>query len=154
VWRSFTLRYIYCFFIGSSFRLAAISSTYLVLKCCFFLIICSFQSTAPGINNNFWETEHPTLKCFAHLKTVLVHSYMGMDCDVDFLNFFILNARVLQSMTVVVKPNNEEFLAEQREKLQLHNRASRGAQFRFTTDDIRRKYWHIWDARDLYLVDP
>ena len=79
---------------------------------------------------------------------------MGMDCDVDFLNFFLLNARVLQSMTVVVKPNNEEFLAEQREKLQLHNRASRGAQFRFTTDDIRRKYWHIWDARDLYLVDP
>ena len=114
----------------------------------------SFQSTVSGIKNNFWETEHPTLKCFAHLKTVLVHSDTGMDCDVDFLNFFILNARVLQSMTVVVQPNNEEFLAEQREKLQLHNRASRGAQFRFTTDDIRRKYWHIWDVRDLYLVDP
>ena len=57
-------------------------------------------------------------------------------------------------MTVVVQPNNEEFLAEQREKLQLHNRASRGAQFRFTTEDIRRKYWDIWNARDLYLVDP
>ena len=80
---------------------------------------------------------------------------MGMDCDVDFLNFFLLNVRVLQSMTVVVKPNdNEEFLAKQREKLQLHNRASRGAQFCFTNDDIRRKYWHIWDVRDLYLVDP
>ena len=114
----------------------------------------SFQSTVSGIKNNFWETEHPTLKCFAHLKTVLVHSDTGMDCDVDFLNFFILNTRVLQSMTVVVQPNNEEFLAEQREKLQLHNRASRGAQFRFTTEDIRRKYWDIWNARDLYLVDP
>ena len=119
-----------------------------------YVYVRSFQSTASGINNNFWETEHPTLKCFAHLKTVLVHSDTGMDCDVDFLNFFLLNARVLQSMTVVVKPNNEEFLAEQREKLQLHNRASRGGQFRFTTDDIRRKYWHIWDACDLYLVDP
>ena len=140
----------------SSFRLAAISSTYLVLKCCFFLMyICSFQSTAPGINNNFWESEHRTLKCFAHLKTILVYSYMGMDCDVDFLNFFVLNARVLQSMTVVVKPDNDqELLAEQREKLQLDNRASRGAQFRFSTDDIRRKYWHIWNVRDLYLVDP
>ena len=57
-------------------------------------------------------------------------------------------------MTVVVQPNNEEFLAEQRAKLQLHNRASRGAQFRFITEDIRRKYWDIWNARDLYLVDP
>ena len=89
----------------------------------------SFQSTASGINNNFWETEHPTLKCFAHLKTVLVHSDTGMDCDVDFLNFFILNARVLQSMTVVVQPNNEKFLAKQREKFQLDNRASRGPSF-------------------------
>ena len=141
----------YCFFIGSSFRLAAISSTYLVLKCCFFLM---FQNTATGMNNNFWETEHRTLKCFTHLKTILVYSYMGMDCDVDFLNFFVLNARVLHSMTVVVKPDNDqELLAEQREKLQLDNRASRGAQFRFSTDDIRRKYWYIWDVRDLYLVD-
>ena len=113
-----------------------------------------FQSTAPGINNNFWETEHPTLRCFAHLKTVLVHSYMWIDCDVDILNFFVLNVRVLQSMTVMVNPNNEELLAKQREKLQLDNRASRGAQFRFSTDYIRRKYCHIWDARDLYLVDP
>ena len=112
-----------------------------------------FQSIASAANNNFWETEHPTLKCFAHLKTILVH--VGMDCDVvHFLNFFVLNARVLQSMTVVIKPNNEEFLAKHREKLQLHNRASRGAKFRFTTDDIRRKYCHIWDVRDLYLVDP
>ena len=56
-----------------------------------------------------------------------MHIYMGKDCDVDFLNFFVLNARVLQSMTVVVKPNNEEFLAKQSEKLQQDNRASRGA---------------------------
>ena len=67
---------------------------------------------------------------------------MCKDCDIDFLNFFVLNTRVIQSMTIVVKPNNEEFLAKQREKLQLDNRASRGAQFRFSTDDIRRKYWH------------
>jgi hypothetical protein len=68
---------------------------------------------------------------------------MGKDCDIDFLNFFALNARVLESMTVVVKPNNEEYLAKQREKLQLDNWVSRGAQFRFSTDDSRLKYWHI-----------
>ena len=114
-----------------------------------------FQSDASGANNNFWETEHPTLKCFTHLKTILVYSYMGMDCDVDFLNFFVLNARVLQSMTVVVKPDlDQELLAKHHEKLQLDNRASRGAQFRFSTDNIRSDYWQIWDVRDLYLVDP
>ena len=31
------------FFIGSSFRLAALSSTYLVLKCCFLLIYVLFR---------------------------------------------------------------------------------------------------------------
>ena len=40
---------------------------------------------------------------------------MGNDCDIDFVNFFALNARVLESMIVVVKTNNEEFLASQRE---------------------------------------
>ena len=79
---------------------------------------------------------------------------MGKDCDIDFLNLFVLNARVLELITVVVKPNNEEFLAKQREKLQQDNRASRGAHFRFSTDDSRRSYWHIWDVRDLYLVGP
>ena len=77
-----------------------------------------------------------------------------MIVDIDFVNFFALNARVLQSMTVVVKPNNEEFLAKQREKLQLDNQAYSGAQFRFTTHDSRRNYWNIGDVRDLYLVDP
>ena len=57
-------------------------------------------------------------------------------------------------MTVVVKTNNEEFLAKKREKLQLDDRASSGAQFHFTTDDSRRNYWDIRDVRDLYLVDP
>ena len=42
---------------------------------------------------------------------------MGNDCDIDFVNFFALNARVLESMIVLVKTNNEEFLASQREKL-------------------------------------
>ena len=79
---------------------------------------------------------------------------MGNDCDIDFVNFFALNARVLESMTVVVETNNEEFLASQREKLQLNNRVSSVAQFRFTTENSRRNYWHIAGVHDLYLVDP
>ena len=141
-------------FIGSSFRLAALSSTYLVLKCCFFAYLCSFQSSVPGRKNKYWEPEHPNfIRCLdAHLKTVLVKSYMSNDCDIDFVNFFALNARVIESMIVVVKTNNEEFLATQ--KLHLDNWASSGARFCFTTDDSRRKYWHRWDVHDLYLIDP
>ena len=83
-----------------------------------------------------------------------MRSNMGIDCDIDFVNFFALNARVLESMIVVVKTNNEEFLASQREKLQLDNRTSSVAQFRFTTENSRRNYWHVADVHDLYLVDP
>ena len=79
---------------------------------------------------------------------------MGNDCDIDFVNFFAFNARVLESMIVLVKTNNEEFLVSQREKLQLDNRASNVAQFRFTTENSRRNYWQIDGVRDLYLVDP
>ena len=144
------------FFIGSSFRLAALSSTYLVLKCCFFAYLCSFQSSVPGRKNKYWEPEHPNLiRCLdANLKTVLMRSYMGNDCDIDFVNFFALNARVLKSMIVVVKTNNKKFLASQHEKLQLDNRTFRVAQFRFTTENSRRNYWHIAGVHDLYLVDP
>ena len=88
------------------------------------------------------------------MKTVLLKSHNGIDCGIDFVNFFALNARVLESMTVVVDPNNKEFLAKQREKLQLDKRASSDAQFRFTTNNSRRNYWDIGDIRDLYLVDP
>ena len=77
---------------------------------------------------------------------------MGNDCDIDFVNFFALNARVLESMTVVVDPNNAEYLAKQREKIPLDNRASSRAQFHFTTED--NKEWIITNVRDLYLVDP
>ena len=57
-------------------------------------------------------------------------------------------------MIVVVKTNNEEFLASQREKLQLDNRASSVAQFRFSTENSRRNYWHIAGVHDLYLINP
>jgi len=88
---------------------------------------------------------------------------MGIDCDIDFVNFFALKARVLESMIVVVKTNDndafltsqrEKYLASQIEKLQLDNRASSVAQFCITTENSRRNYWHIAGVHDLYLVDP
>ncbi|XP_047049307.1 putative F-box/LRR-repeat protein At5g02700 isoform X2 [Lolium rigidum] len=47
----------------------------------------------------------------------------------------------------------DEFLAEQRMKLQLENRASRCARFDFTTEQSIRYYWCMNDVRDLE-IDP
>ena len=55
-------------------------------------------------------------------------------------------------MTAVVDPNNAEYLAKKREKLQLDNRASSRDQFHFTTEDNNK--WIITNVRDLHLVDP
>ena len=85
----------------------------------FFDYLYYFQSSVRERKNKNWECEHPNLiRCLdAHLKTVLVRSNMGIDCDIDFVNFFALKARVLESMIVVVKTNdNDAFLASQREK--------------------------------------
>jgi hypothetical protein len=61
--------------------------------------------------------------------------YKGSMSEVNFFTFFVLNAKLLESVTLVVsakRANNEEFIAKQRRKLQLENMASRGAQFHFT----------------------
>ena len=103
-----------------------------------------------------WEPEHPNLiRCLdAHLKTVVLKCYRGKNSDIDFVTFFALNAKVLESMTLVVETNNEEFLTKQHQKLQLDNRASSGAKFHFTTDDSKRNCWDIQYVHDLYLFDP
>jgi hypothetical protein len=82
--------------------------------------------------------------------------YRGTRSQVSFVTFFVLNARVLESMILQIehKNDNEEFLAEHRRKLQLENRASRGARFQFTTDKCVRNVWDINDARVLDLADP
>jgi hypothetical protein len=65
----------------------------------------------------------------------MLEYYQGSMCEVNFFTFFVLNAKVLESVTLVVsgkRANDEEFIAKQRRKLQLENMASRGAQFHFT----------------------
>ena len=59
-------------------------------------------------------------------------------------------------MTLQVETSyyNEEFLVEQRRKLQLQDRVSRGAQFHFTTGICIRTNWDIKHVRDLDVVDP
>jgi hypothetical protein len=66
------------------------------------------------------------------LKKVVVKNYWGMRPDVDFAKFFVLNAKVLKRMEFDALNNcNDKWLANQHRRLQLENRASRGAEFKF-----------------------
>ncbi|VAI13588.1 unnamed protein product [Triticum turgidum subsp. durum] len=90
------------------------------------------------------------------LKTIVFECYEGIKSDIEFASFFVLNATVLELMTLQIgaRDYNEKFLAEQRRKLQLENKASRGARFHFTTDRCARGVWDVHHVRDLDLTDP
>ena len=68
------------------------------------------------------------------LKIMVLNYYSGRKPDVDFVTFFVLNARQLESMTLMVQTEDEDFLAKQHHKLKLEKRASHGARFHFTAE--------------------
>jgi hypothetical protein len=63
---------------------------------------------------------------------------------------------MLESMTFQGQRYNvsERFLAEQHQLLQLEKRASRCAQFYFTTKRCDHDFMHINHAHDLSITDP
>ncbi|KAM0909365.1 hypothetical protein ACQ4PT_014860 [Festuca glaucescens] len=105
---------------------------------------------------NFWRRKHRELiKYFdIRLKTIVISTYIGLWSEVNFATFFVLNAKSLELMIFEVNSSNEEFISKEQKKLQLDNRASRGARFRFTTDRCLRGRLDIDHVRDLDLADP
>ncbi|XP_047050468.1 F-box/LRR-repeat protein At3g26922-like [Lolium rigidum] len=85
--------------------------------------------------NNLWRRKHHNFikRHDIRLKTLVLRRYWGNKSQVNFVTFFLLNARMLESVTLQVERYNEEFVEDQRTKLQLENRASRAAQLHFTT---------------------
>nr|XP_051185012.1 uncharacterized protein LOC127299137 [Lolium perenne] len=106
--------------------------------------------------NNLWRRKHRELiKCFdIRLKTIVISTYVGLWSEVNFATFFVLNAKLLELMVFEVNCTDEEFISKEQKKLQLDNRASRGAQFQFTTDRCLRGRLDIDHVRDLDLADP
>jgi hypothetical protein len=84
----------------------------------------------------------------------VISTYIGLWSEVNFATFFVLNAKSLELMIFEVNSANEEFISKAQKKLELDNRASRGAQFRFTTDRCLRGRSDIDHVRDLDLADP
>ena len=116
----------------------------------------SFQSYQDG-DKNLWRRKHRNLiKCLdIHLKTVVLNNYQGILSQISFSTFFVLNAKMLESMTFECQRYNvtDRFLAEQHQLLQLEKRASRCARFYFTKR-CRHEFLHINHAHDLSISDP
>ncbi|XP_047043971.1 uncharacterized protein LOC124648222 [Lolium rigidum] len=114
------------------------------------------ESRGPG-ETNLWRRKHRDLirSLDIRVKKISWHYYRGIKSHVDFATFFVLNAKVLELMTLEVHEDdyNEEFIAEQRRKLQLDSKVSRGARFHFTPEWSHHSSW-CFRVHDLDLADP
>ncbi|CAL5089877.1 unnamed protein product [Urochloa decumbens] len=90
-----------------------------------------------------------------HLKRVVMNNYYGMKPDVAFAKFFVLNAQVLKEMDfgVVHKFCSDKWMANQRRRLQLNNKASpvlhgviRFFQSSILLLDICGSLWYSWKS--------
>ena len=125
----------------------------IVFVYCFF----PFQAYRGG-DQNLWRRKHHNLiKCLdIRLKTVVLNNYRGIKSQVNFTTFFVLNAKMLESLTFQYEKYTvtARFLAEQHQLLQLERRASRRARFYFTTKRCEHAFMHINHAHDLSKTDP
>ncbi|KAL6605829.1 hypothetical protein ACP70R_041482 [Stipagrostis hirtigluma subsp. patula] len=121
------------------------------------LYIQSFVAT----DKNLWRRKHRDLiRCLdICLKTVVLKNYQGKKSQVNFATFFVLNAKMLEVMRFEGESyeGNEMFIAKQHRLLQLEKRASRCAQFYFTSDrrcQYARDLTHIKHVTDMSTTDP
>ncbi|XBJ11566.1 hypothetical protein VPH35_016250 [Triticum aestivum] len=106
---------------------------------------------------NLWRRKHRNLlkSLDIRLKTIVLHCYRGIKAQINFVQFFVLNARILESLKLAVEyhNHNDEFFDKQHRMLQMENRASRGARLCFTIA-CRHDVSDIMHVRDLDLTDP
>lgn len=85
---------------------------------------------------NAWRQKYRNLisTLEIRLKKIVLSTYLGNKAHVNFASFFVLNAKVLESMVLeldVPKNHDKEWIEKQKTLLQLEQRASRGVQFGF-----------------------
>ncbi|KAM0920853.1 hypothetical protein ACQ4PT_007230 [Festuca glaucescens] len=97
---------------------------------------------------NLWRRKHLNFlrSHEIRLKTIVMRYCRGIWAQVNFASFFVLNARVLESIRLEVAPCNydEGFFEEQHRMLQMEKRASRG----------KKNVEGIHDVSDLDLAHP
>ncbi|CAM0954648.1 unnamed protein product [Alopecurus aequalis] len=103
---------------------------------------------------NLWRRKHLNFLRFheIRLKTIVMGYYRGIQAQVNFATFLVLNARMLESIRLEVLPEkyNEAFLTEQHRMLEMEKRASRGARLCVCSHSVE----DILDVTDWDLTDP
>ncbi|WVZ62719.1 hypothetical protein U9M48_012430 [Paspalum notatum var. saurae] len=105
------------------------------------------------------------LECFdLHPKELVLVNYQGEKGVVEFAKFFLLNARVLEMVELANHRQKcvSKFLAKQRRKLRLKNRASQDAKAVMScyaySNDLSHSYsndtLHISHMHDMRIHDP
>ncbi|KAM3411706.1 hypothetical protein ACQJBY_003395 [Aegilops geniculata] len=129
-----------------------------LLKCfvCLEKLYMKIQTDSPA-GTNFWRHKHRNFLTSQDisLKTLVLGHYRGIQAQVNFVTFFILNAKLLESIRLEVdsRDYNDGFFAEQCRMLQMERRVSRGAQLCVTTGSHNDVSSTI-DLSDLDLADP
>ncbi|OEL12668.1 hypothetical protein BAE44_0026315 [Dichanthelium oligosanthes] len=102
------------------------------------------------------EQRYDQLECLdLHLKRLVLTCYVGNESEVNFTKFFVVNARVLEHMTLLgCYDDHKEWSDNQRKKLQLETRSSHGAEFDIKFDYLSPGLVHIRHIHDLVTDDP
>jgi hypothetical protein len=92
------------------------------------------------------------------LREVVLKGYKGERSDLNFANFFVLNAKVLEVMEIGIMNTSyeisEEWKADQSRRLRLDSRASRNARFYFGDSYPYTKFACSKHSHVLTIVDP
>ncbi|CAM0913162.1 unnamed protein product [Alopecurus aequalis] len=111
-----------------------------VLKCFPYLQqlhIWSLMRHVPMKTNDNPPVDSSTVECIQnHLKQIEVTNYSGKKSDVNFAKFFVLNARVLESMKLCIPfSSHDKWRSNQRKKMNFLDRASPNARIHFESSD-------------------
>ncbi|XP_039841615.1 uncharacterized protein LOC120701873 [Panicum virgatum] len=104
-------------------------------------------------HNSLWHDD--VIKSLdIRLKTVALRKYQGTTSQFNLATFFVLRAKMLELMIVEGRHcGTKKFIREHRRWLPLEERASRGAQFNFTSSRCDHFIPHISHVRDLSRTD-
>ncbi|KAK3145262.1 hypothetical protein QOZ80_4AG0326430 [Eleusine coracana subsp. coracana] len=90
-----------------------------------------------------------------HLHKIVIRGYQGRQADIDFANFFLVNARMLRIMKIIApRMISDKWIANQRKSLLLDYKASKDAEIHFTYCYLRTEMDCRKRTHDLSVSDP